>query len=153
MFADKSLLQAMTTSMTPQQKTGAEAAYQELINSRIKYGAYYVQDDPLRDPSSAALAAMDQDDPDVQLREAFNMENAAANDEQAYQNALAIYRKVRNERDYGFRFVLGRDALYGMNGVAKDAKVAEYWLKMAAYGGSKQAQQLLDQIKRENATQ
>ena len=57
-----------------------------------------------------------------------------------------MYRKVRNERDYGFRFVLGRDALNGMNGVQKDSAVAEYWLKMAAYGGSKPARELLDQL-------
>jgi TPR repeat protein len=153
MFADKSLLSAMTSSMNAQQRAGAEVAYQALIKERTQYGAYYVDDDPLRDPSVEALATMDQDDPDVQLREAFNMEKAAVNDEQAYQNALAIYRKVRNERDYGFRFALGRDALYGTNGVSKDAKVAEYWLKMAAYGGSKQAQQLLDQVEDHAAAQ
>ena len=153
MFADKSLLSAMTSSMNAEQRAGAEVAYQALIKERTQYGAYYVDDDPLRDPSVEALAAMDQDDPDVQLREAFNMEKAAVNDEQSYQNALAIYRKVRNERDFGFRFVLGRDALYGTNGVPKDAKVAEYWLKMAAYGGSKQAQRLLDQIESHAAMQ
>jgi TPR repeat protein len=153
MFADKPLLQAMNTSMIPAQRAGAGAAYQALLNERAQFGAYYVHDDPLRDPSPAALAAMDQDDPDVQLREAFNLERSAATDEHAYQSALAIYRKVRNERDYGFRFVLGRDALYGTNGVQKDRTVAEYWLKMAAYGGSKQSQQLLDQIENPNAEQ
>jgi TPR repeat protein len=122
-------------------------AYQALIKERAQYGAYYLQDDPLRDPPPAQLAAMDQDDPDVQLRVAFNLESSAATDEHAYQAALAIYRKVRNERDYGFRFVLGRDALNGTNGVTKDLKVAEYWLQMAAYGGSKPAQKLLDQIR------
>ncbi len=150
-FGERDTLKAMTSSMTPKQLADAAAAYLALLKERAQYGAYYVQDDPLRDPSPQALAAMDQDDPDVQLREAFKMEKAAANDEQVYQNALAIYRKVRNERDYGFRFVLGRDALYGTNGVPKDRKVAEYWLKMAAYGGSKPAQQLLHQI--QNATQ
>lgn len=146
MYADKSLLQAMTSSMSNEQTEGAETAYEALLEERAQYGAYYVQDDPLRDPSPTALAAMDQDDPDVQLREAFNLERSASTDEHAYQTALAIYRKVRNERDYGFRFVLGRDALNGMNGVPKDRDVAEYWLKMAAYGGSKPAQQLLDKI-------
>lgn len=147
MFADKSLLSAMTSSMSAEQRAGADAAYHALIKERTQYGAYYVQDDPLRDPSSEALAAMDQDDPDVQLREAFNLESSAVTDEHAYQNALAIYRKVRNERDYAFRFVLGRDALNGTNGATKDLKVAEYWLNMAANGGSKPAQQLLDQIR------
>jgi TPR repeat protein len=148
MFADKPLLKAMTSSMSSQQTASAEAAYQTLLKTRAKYGAYYVQDDPLRDPSPAMLAVMDQDDPDVQLREAFNLENAAATDERVYQTVLAIYRKVRNERDYGFRFVLGRDALNGRNGVPKDPKVAAYWLKMSAYGGSKPAQQLLDRIEK-----
>jgi len=146
MFADKPLLQAMTSSMSPGQTASVDAAYQALLKTRAKYGAYYVQDDPLRDPSPAMLAAMDQDDPDVQLREAFNIESAAATDEHVYQTVLAMYRKVRNERDYGFRFVLGRDALNGMNGVQKDSAVAEYWLKMAAYGGSKPARELLDQL-------
>jgi TPR repeat protein len=146
MFADKPLLKAMTLSMSAQQTASAEAAYQTLLKTRAKYGAYYVQDDPLRDPLPAMLAAMDQDDPDVQLREVFNLERAAATDGHVYQTVLAIYRKVRNERDYGFRFVLGRDALNGTKRVPKDPKAAEYWLKMAAYGGSKPAQQLLDQI-------
>jgi TPR repeat protein len=152
-FGERDTLKAMTSSMTPKQLADAGAAYLELLKEHTQYGAYYVQDDPLRDPSPEALAAMDQDDPDVQLREAFNLERSAATDERAYLAALAIYRKVRSERDYGFRFVLGRDALYGTHGVPKDRNVAEYWLKMAAYGGSKPAQQLLDQIESSNATQ
>jgi TPR repeat protein len=146
MFADRSLLSAMTSSMNAEQRVSAEAAYQALLKERTQYGAFYVQDDPLRSPSAEALAAMDQDDPDVQLREAFNLESSAARDERVYQSALAVYRKVRDERDFGFRFVLGRDALNGTNGVPKNRNVAEYWLKMAAYGGSKPAQRLLDQI-------
>jgi len=152
MFADRSTLQAMTSSMTPEQKAGAEAAYRDLIETRARYGAYYMQDDPLRDPSPEALAAMDQDDPDVQLREAFNMEGTAVNNEQTYQNALAVYRKVRDHRDYDFRLVLGRYALRGANGVPKDRAVAEYWLSEAVRSGSQQAQQLLDQIRASPAT-
>jgi TPR repeat protein len=147
MYADNSLLKAMTSSMTPQQMASADAAYQELIKTRSEYGAYYVQDDPLRDPSPAALEAMDQDDPDVQLREAFGMERLAVNDEVAYQNALAIYRKVRDHRDFDFRFVLGRYALNGTNGSPQNRAVAEYWLNEAARSGSQQAQQLLNQIR------
>ena len=147
MFAEKSLLQAMTSSMTPQQKTNAEAAYQALIKTRAEYGAYYVHDDPLRDPSPATLATMDRDDPDVQLREAFNMERAAANDQQIYERVLSVFRNVRDHRDYEFRFVLGRYALYGMNGVPKNRAVADYWLNEAARSGSEHAQQLLDQIR------
>lgn len=151
MFADKPLLQAMTSSVTPQQKAGAEAAFQALLKTRVEYGAYYVHDDPLRDPSLAALAAMDQDDPDVQLREAFNMEKAATNDEQLYQNVLAVYRKVRDHSDYDFRFVLGRYALYGTNRVPKNRSVAEYWLNEAARSGSKPAQELLDALEKQSS--
>jgi TPR repeat protein len=146
MYADKPLLKAMTSSMTREQLAAAESAYQSLINERAMYGAYYVYDDPLREPSPAALAAMDQDDPDVQLREAFNMEQTATQSPEAYQAALAIYRRVRDHCDYDFRFVLGRYALYGKNGVPKDRTVADYWLHEAVRSGSKQAQQLLDQI-------
>ncbi|HUX28145.1 MAG TPA: hypothetical protein VMV39_05125, partial [Terracidiphilus sp.] len=147
MFADKSLLQAMTSPMTSQQKADAEAAYQGLMKIHAEYGAYYVHDDPLRDPLAAALAALDQDDPDVQLREAFNMETAVASNELQYQQTLAVYRKVRDHRDYEFRFVLGRYALYGTNGVPKNRAVAEYWLNEAVRSGSQRAQQLLDQIR------
>jgi TPR repeat protein len=65
---------------------------------------------------------MDQDDPDVQIREVFRLEMAAINDE-AYKRALEIYRKVRDHRDTDARFVLGRYALYGTNGVPKDRAV------------------------------
>jgi hypothetical protein len=95
-FQEISLLKAMTSSMTAEQRAGAEDAFQSLIKTRTKYGAYYVQDDPLRDPSPTALAAMDQSDPDVQMREAFNKEEAAKDDGQVYQNVLAVYRNVRN---------------------------------------------------------
>lgn len=146
-FADKSLLKAITSSMTPQQRAEAEASYQGLLKTHVLYGAYYVQDDPLRDPSPVALAAMDQDDPDVQLREAFNLEATAADDSVLYQKVIAIYRTVRDHRDYDFRFVLGRYALYGKNGIPKNRAVAEYWLNEAARSGSRRAQQLLDEIR------
>ena len=148
-FGEISLLKAMTSSMTAEQRAGAEAVFQALIKARREYGAYYVHDDPLRDPTPAALAAMDQDDPDVQLREAFRMESAAANDEQVYQNVLAVYRKVRDHRDYEFRFVLGRYALNGANGVPKNRAVAEYWLHEAVRSGSKSAQELLEAIEKQ----
>jgi TPR repeat protein len=148
MYADTSLLKAMTSSMTREQIAAAESVYQSLINTRARSGAYYAQDDPLRNPTPAALAGMDQDDPDVQLREAFNLETLAASDEHAYQSAIAIYRKVRDHRDTDFRFVLGRYALNGANGVPQNRAVAEYWLNEAARSGSQQAQQLLDQIRK-----
>jgi TPR repeat protein len=146
MSADAGLLKAMTKGMSQEQIAGAEAAYEALIKTRAQFGAYYVQDDPLRTPSPIALAAMDQDDPDVQLREAFNLEKVAANDETTYRRVLAMYRKVRDHRDYDFRFVLGRYALNGTNGIPKNRGVAKYWLLEAAKSGSKPAKELLDEV-------
>jgi TPR repeat protein len=97
-------------------------------------------------PSPAVLEAMDQDDPDVQIREVFRLEMAAINDELAYKRALEIYRKVRDHRVTDARSVLGRYALYGTNGVPKDRAVAEYWLHEAVRSGSKPAQDLLSAI-------
>ena len=145
---DGMLLKAMTTGMSQQQTASARAAYEGLIDTRVRFGAYYAQDDPLRDPSPAALLAMDQDDPDVQLREAFSMERSAAEDGRTYERVLAIYREVRNHRDSEVRFVLGRYALYGKNGVPKDRAVAEYWLREAVRSGSKRAQELLDSVEK-----
>lgn len=146
---DGPLLKAMTSSMTSQQSAAADAALKGLNDTRVQYGAYYVQDDPMRNPTPAVLAAMDQDDPDVQIREAFNLEAAAAHDETAYQRALALYRKVRDHRDTDARFVLGKYALTGANGVAKNRGVAEYWLWEAIRSGSQPARQLLDSIERD----
>lgn len=143
MTADVGLLKAMTEEMSQEQIAGAQAAYDALIGTRARYGAYYVQDDPMRDPSAPALAAMDQDDPDVQLRAAFNLERAAAQNEQTYQQVLAIYRKVRDHRDTDARFVLGWYALHGLNDIPKNLSVAEYWLGEAVRSGSKPAQELL----------
>lgn len=144
------LLKAMMANMSREQIAGANAAYDALIETRSQYGAYYVQDDPLRDPSPAALAAMDQDDPDVQLREAFNLEKAVVRDEQTYQHVLAIYRRVRDHRDTDVRLVLGRYALYGANGVPRNLDVAEYWLREAVRSGSRPARELLATIDKDS---
>jgi TPR repeat protein len=147
MFADKSLLRAMTASMTSKRQAEVDAAYQKLVKTHEEFGAYYVEDDPLRDPAPEVLAEMDQDDPDVQLREAFNLEKTAANDELLYEKVLAIYRKVRDHAPYDFQLVLGRYALSGANGVPKSHAVADYWLSEAVRSGSPRAQQMLDQIR------
>jgi TPR repeat protein len=145
------LLAAMTKDMTEEQKAAANDAYQELVDTRVLYGAYYTKDDPLRNPSPSEITAMDQDDPDVQLRESFEFEKAASDDEEAYRRALAIYRNVRDHRDSAPRFVLGRYALNGANGVPKDRTVAEYWLHEAVRSGSKPAQQLLESLGQHSA--
>ncbi|MGB7547475.1 MAG: hypothetical protein WBM14_06990 [Terracidiphilus sp.] len=148
MSGEEGLLKAMMKGMNQEQIAAAQAAYDGLMETRVRYGAYYAQDDPMRNSSPAALAAMDQDDPDVQLREAFNLEKSAVKDEQTYQRVVAMYRKVRDHRDTDVRFVLGRYALYGANGIPKNLGVAEYWLREAVQSGSKPAQELLATIEK-----
>ena len=137
--------------MSAEQRIAADAAYQQLLDTRLRFGAYYTQDDPLRDPSPAEIGAMVQDDPDVQLRYAFNLEQKALADEGTYKRELAIYRDVRDHRDSAPRFVLGRYALDGTNGVPKDRGVAEYWLHEAVRSGSKEAQELLNSLSQHSA--
>jgi TPR repeat protein len=140
------LLNALTRGMAEEQRKAADAAYRALVDARRRYGAFYVIDDPMRDPSPDALKAMDQEDPDVQLRMAFSMESAAATESSAYARVIDLYRTVRNHRDSDCRFVLGRYALLGTNAVSKDREVAAYWLREAINSGSKPAQALLDKI-------
>jgi hypothetical protein len=144
MSGEAGMLKAMMDGMSQEQIAQVEAAYAALIETRTRYGAYYVQDDPLRNPSPEALGAMDQDDPDVQIRQAFNLEKNAPSSEQAYQHVLAVYREIRDHRDTDVRFVLGRYALYGASGVPKNRGVAEYWLREAVQSGSKPAEELLE---------
>jgi TPR repeat protein len=143
------LLNALTRGMTEVQLKAADAAYRALVDARQRYGAFYVADDLMRDPSPSELKAMDQEDPDVQLRQAFAMESAAATNSNAYERVIDFYRTVRNHRDSDCRFVLGRYALLGTNGVPKDRKVAAYWLREAINSGSKPAQALLDRINKQ----
>jgi uncharacterized protein len=140
---DIGLLKAMQSGMTQQQRQAAGAAYNALVETRRRDGAYYPKDDPLRSPSGAALAVMPQDDPDVQLREAFVLERRALTDESTYKRAMNLYRSVRDRREMDIRFILGRDALHGTHGVPKSISVAQYWLGEAAARGSKPAQDLL----------
>lgn len=149
MYADLGLLKAMTDGLNQEQAAAANAAYQSLIETRARYGAYYAQDDPLRSPSPAELAAMDQDDPDVQLREAFDLEKNVAFSEPDYERVLAMYRRVRDQSDTQARFVLGQYALNGTNGVPKNLGVAKYWLREAARSGSKPAEQLLAEVEKQ----
>ncbi|HEY2858404.1 MAG TPA: hypothetical protein VGJ21_08310 [Terracidiphilus sp.] len=140
------LLNAQTSGMSQQQLQAADAAYRALQERREKDGAFYTADDPLANPSPAALNAMDQDDPDVQLRRAFSMESSAARNKETYERVIGLYRTVRDHRDTDARFVLGRYALTGANGIPKDRGVALYWLHEAARSGSEPAQTLLRSI-------
>lgn len=145
---NKRLLSAVTNRMSQQQLQAADAVYRGLQQRREKFGAFYTADDSLLDPAPKALDAMDQDDPDVQLRRAFFLESVAAKDTEAYERAISLYRIVRDHRDTDARFVLGRYALTGANGVPKDRGVALYWLHEAARSGSRPAKTLLNSIKR-----
>jgi len=54
---------------------------------------------------------MPQDDPDVQLRRAFALGNAALTNAQTYQQAMNDYRTVRDRREMDIRFVVRRSLL------------------------------------------
>ena len=136
-------LHAMESSMTPQQEDAADHAYKSLVEARVRDGAYYSPDDPLRGVTSAKLAAMPKDDPDVQLRRAFALEKAAQTSDDAYREAMALYRTVRDRREMDVRFVLGRNYLNGTNGVPRNLALARYWLNEAAGRGSQPARALL----------
>ena len=138
-----SQLKAMESRMTPDQRQAADAQYNSLVETRLRDGAYYPPDDPLRNATPAALATMPNDDPDFQLRRAFALEQAAQTNDEAYQEAMDHYRTVRDRREMDVRFVLGRDYLNGTNGVPVNLALARVWLTEAANRGSKAAQALL----------
>lgn len=140
------MLKAMVTPMSLQQRAAADAAYESLVQTRMRAGAYYPKDDPLRNPSAAALAAMPQDDPDVQLRRAFTLEKAGQTDEAVYERVIGIYRTVYERREMDIRFVLGRNLLNGTNGFPKDNETGEAWVREAAKRGSKPAQDFLARL-------
>jgi TPR repeat protein len=137
------ILKALESGMSAEQHRAAEDVYQSLVDTRRRNGAYYPPDDPLRDPTAAVLAAMPQDDPDVQLRTAFALEKTAATDETAYRRALDIYRTVRDRREIDIRFVLGCNLLTGANGLPRNQAEARVWLRVAAERGSQPAKALL----------
>jgi TPR repeat protein len=136
-------LRAMESGMNAQQRRSANAVYESFLQTRVASGAYYLLDDPLRDPVPDSLAAVPPDDPDQQLRFAFELEKKGQTDDEAYRRAMDIYRTVRDSREMDARFVLGRNCLNGTNGIQKNAASARYWLHEAAGRGSKPAQQLL----------
>jgi TPR repeat protein len=136
-------LQAMESGMTPQQHQAADGIYDALVQARFDDGAYYSPEDPLREPTPEGLAALPNDDPDVQLRRAFSLEKPAQTDGNAYRRAMDIYRAVRDRRQMDVRFALGRNYLNGANGLPRNLALARYWLEEAAGFGSKWAKALL----------
>ena len=136
-------LKSMESGMHPEQQRAANTAYQELVQTRVRDGAYYPFDDLLREPSAATLRAMPNDDPDVQVRRAFALEEKAKTNKEAYREAMDLYRTVRDRREMDIRFVLGRDSLNGAHGVPRNTAIAQRWLREAANRGSKPAAELL----------
>ena len=144
--AERDVLRALEMDMTHAEIHSADDAFAGMLHVRRINGAYYPAGDPLRDVSSEALAAMPQDDPDVQIREAFAMEKAAATGSRQYERAMAIYRMVRDRREIDVRMVLARDALNGTRGVPKNEGVARYWLFECVQRGSVEAKEQLAKL-------
>ena len=140
---ESAVFKAMESGMTPQQRQAADADYALLVQTRASDGAYYSPDDPLRNPTLAELAAMPKDDLDVQLRRAFALEKVAQANNDAYREAMNLYRTVRDRREMDIRFALGRDYLNGTNGLPRNLDLARYWFDEAAGFGSQPAKTLL----------
>ena len=139
--SDKATVKQLEQRMTPQQLREANAVFEGLVRTREKDGAYYSAGDPLREPSVGELAAMPQDDPDVQLRKAFAIGSQGGTEN--YKKAMTLYRTVRDRRELDIRMVLGRDYLEGTDGVPKNERLAKYWLGAAAKAGSLEASHYL----------
>ena len=140
-YSSKPEVTQLEKQMTPEALTEANSIFDGFVLTREQDGAYYAAGDPLREPTAAALKSMADDDPDVQLRRAFALETTARPED--YQEALALYRTVRDRRKMDVRVVLGRNYLEGTNGVAKSPEIAKYWLRQATGEGSQPAKALL----------
>jgi TPR repeat protein len=143
-YGNKVTVQQLEKQMTPEQLAEANSIYDGLVQTRIQDGAYYPAGDPLREPSNAALKALPEDNPDVQLRQAFALESSSRPGD--YQKALQLYRVARDRRMMDVRFVLGHDYLEGTNGIAKDPAIAQHWLYGAADAGYHPAALLLARL-------
>jgi TPR repeat protein len=136
-YNNKATVQQLEQQMTPEQLQQANSIFEGLVQERARDGAYYALGDPLAEPTAEELAKMPDDDPDVQLRRAFVLEQSGRPED--YEPAMRLYRIARDRRDMDIKVVLGRDCLYGTHGITQDAKLAQYWLKSAANAGSKPA--------------
>jgi TPR repeat protein len=137
-YSNKADVQKLEQQMSPEQLQEADSMFQGLVQERARDGAYYVVGDPLAEPTADQLAKMAYDDPDVQLRRAFELEKTGD-----YEQAMQLYRIARDRRAMDVKVVLGRDHLYGTDGVAKSSVLAKYWLKSAVDAGSRPAALLL----------
>lgn len=136
-YANRPVVAQLEAAMQPAQKVQADSIFDGLVQTRTLDGAYYPASDPLREPTAAALRAMADDDPDVQLRRAFELEKDSQ--PESYEQAIKLYRIARDRREMDVKVVLGRDHMYGTHGVPKDAWLAQHWLLHAANAGSRPA--------------
>ncbi len=142
--ADKATVRQLEQHMSPQQLETANSIFEGLVLTRQQSGAYYPANDPLNRPSATQLAAMPQNDPDVQLRRAFTLESS--NSGSGYEEAMLLYKTVRDRRKMDVRVRLGIEYLNGSDGMARDAAIARFWFEIAAREGSKEASVLLSEM-------
>ncbi len=133
-YSNRPIVRQLEGDMTSEQQMEAFSVFDGLVQTKVRTGAYYPSDDPLRDITTAQLAAMPNDDPDVQLRRAYALEKSSSPG--AYEQALQLYRIARDRWRMDIKVVLGRNYLLGNNGVQKDARLAKYWLTQAIEASS-----------------
>lgn len=131
----------MEQSMSPATLQQAQSYVEGLEATRARTGAYYPVGDPLRDPTPQALGAMPKNDPDAQLRRAFALE--FREDNASYDEAMGLYRSVRDRREMDIRMLLANDYLKGTDGVKQDPTLAHHWMQIAAEAGSREAAAVL----------
>ncbi len=138
--ADRPSFDQLAAKLSPLQLSTGESAYIALEQTRTEAGAYYMQDDPLRAPDFSALqhSLEEYTDPDQQLRLAFHFEQSSS-DAAAFNQALNLYREVRDQRVSSVRLKIGTQYLLGLNGFPKNASIAAKWYSFAANGGSVEA--------------
>lgn len=140
-YSNRAVVTQIESKMTPNVLESADSIFEGLVDTRMRDGAYYSAGDALREPSQAQLATMANDDPDVQLRRAFELEMNGSPEK--YMAAMDLYRRVRDRRKVDVRLVLWHEAKDGTDGVTKDPAVATYYLNQAANEGSMVAKALL----------
>lgn len=139
--SERATARAMQAAMSTDARGDALARYEDLVQTRERDGAYYRIGDPLREPTAEALAAMPQDDPDVEVRRAFALE--AAHQPGTYEEALGLYRKVWDTSWMAAMAVLGRKYMTGADGVQANPVLAWRWLERSVAEGYKPAALLL----------
>ena len=128
----RSTVRTLEGQMTSDQKQQADSLFEGLVQTRLRDGAYYSAGDPLREPAAEVLAAMPAEDPDVQLRQAFALEQSHVPAD--YTRAMDLYRRVRDRRGIDIKLLLAKQYRDGSNGVSRDERLARYWQTSAERG-------------------